>query len=278
MTINNILNEAIELFEKSNIENPWLNAALLLEEVTGIKHLLLNLYHNKEVTEQQYFQYRIFCGRRANHEPIQHIIGYTEFLDYKIKVSPKVLIPRPETEYLIESVRESVEDKTSIRRIIDIGTGSGVIAISMKKLFPEAEVIAVDISEEALVIAKENAQINQAEIIFKHENIFNSDFGKFDIIISNPPYVTHDEYEILPVEVKQFEPKLALVGDEEGTIFYRKIIELSREHLKPNGYVFFEIGEKQSEILSFLAQKNGFTKFETVKDLVGKDRIFMIKK
>ncbi len=276
MKIIELLEVAKSKFTKENIENPDLNARILLSEVTVIKRLMLDLYLNEEVSQEQEELFLEYIERRSKNEPIQHILGYTEFFDLRIQVSKDVLIPRPETEYLIEIIDKRIRDKDKVKRIIDIGTGSGVIALMLRRKFPSADLVAIDISSQALAIARENAKINNLEVNFVEADLFNDELGSFDLIVSNPPYVTEEEYKILPKEVRDFEPKLALVGEEEGLVYYRKIIELSRTILNAQGSIFFEIGERQGKAISLLAKKNGFSKFETIKDLVGRDRFFVI--
>ncbi len=270
MNIKEAFVEAEELLAVNNIENPSLNAGLILEEVTEIKRLSLPLFYDKEITNQQKARIKEMVKRRCKHEPLQYIFGYTEFYGSKILVNPEVLIPRPETEYLLETIRNY---NLYPKRIIDIGTGSGAIAISLKKIFPQAQVIGLDISFHALEQAKENAKLNEVEIDFVQADVFSDDLGKFDLLVSNPPYIPQDEYMILPDEVKNFEPKLALVGADAGLYFYKRIIKMSKIILNPQGVIFFEVGEYQGEFIKKLALESGFSSVKIIQDLVGKDRI-----
>ncbi len=274
MTIKEIFQEACAKLDQANIENSSLNAGLILEEVTAIKRLSLPLYYSQRLSNEQEKLIRDMLLRRATNEPLQYILGYTEFYGYRIEVSPAVLIPRPETEFLIEAISHQIKNP---KRIIDIGTGSGAIAITLKKIFPNAEVVAVDISPEALKIAAANALLNGVKIRFFEADIYSEELGSFDLIVSNPPYISHAEYSELPYEVREFEPELALVGDEEGLYFYHKIIELSKKILNPDGSVFFEIGEKQAIDIVNIAHAFSYTNVEIIPDLVGKDRIVFIK-
>lgn len=273
MNIEEIFKESCAKLTHHKIENPALNIGFILEEITGIKRLSLPLFYKNELDENQIVLVRNMLKKRCNNEPLQYILGYTEFYGYKFKVTPDVLIPRPETEYLIEAIEKNIKNN---QRIIDIGTGSGAIAITLKKLFPQAEVVAVDISPHALKIARENALLNEVDVKFVEANIYSDELGKFDLIVSNPPYVTEEEYSILPEEVKNFEPKLALVGEETGLFFYRKIIELSTRILSPNGSLFFEIGENQAKDIKNIAQANDFKQVEIIQDLVERERIMLI--
>ncbi len=274
MTIEEIFKEGCNTLFQYNIENPSLNTGFILEEVTGIKRLSLPLYYSSELNNKQLSLIRELLFRRANNEPLQYILGYTEFYGYKIKVNPNVLIPRPETEFLIETIHQRIH---SPKRVIDIGTGSGAIAIVLKKLFAEAEVVAVDVSPQALKVAEANALLNEVDVKFVQANIYSEKLGNFDLIVSNPPYVTEEEYSELPYEVREFEPKLALVGTESGLYFYRKILELSPFILNKKGSIFFEIGETQAHDIKKIAQQQNYNNIETIKDLAGRDRISIIK-
>lgn len=259
---------------KANIENPELNVGLILEEITGYKRLSLVLHFDEDLSKEQIEDINIIVERRCLHEPLQHIFGYTEFYGSRLIVSPAVLIPRPETEYLIEIINTHI---IAPKKIIDIGTGSGAIAISLKKIFPNAEVFALDISPQALKIAKENAINNQVDINFVEGDILTDNLGFFDVIVSNPPYISQEEYEILPLEVKNYEPKLALVGSDKGLYFYKKILNLAHHHLEAGGSIFFEIGEEQAKDIRRIALSEHFNHISVIKDLVGRDRIIHIK-
>lgn len=274
MKIVEIFNESNEILTFNKIENPALNTGIILEEVTGIKRLSLPLSYQKELSNEQITRIREMIAKRSTHEPLQYILGYTEFYGYRIELSPAVLIPRPETEYLIEAIHK---DLSKAKRIIDIGTGSGAIAITLKKLYPQAEVVALDISQQALKLAQSNARLNGVEIKFIEANIYSEGLGKFDLIVSNPPYVTEDEYLELPVEVRKYEPQLALVGAESGLYFYRKIIELSRKILTENASIYFEIGETQALAIKDIALSYNYTNIEVIRDLAGKERVVVIK-
>lgn len=270
MTIKMLLEEGKEKLSHNNIENPVLNIGIILEEVTGIKRLSLPLYYDRELSYNQIEIVNRMINRRCNHEPLQYILGYTEFYGCKILVNSDVLIPRPETEYLLETIRNH---QLSPQRILDIGTGSGAIAISLKKIYPQAQVVAVDVSTKALAIAKKNAKENHVIIDFIQANIYKDSLGKFDIIVSNPPYISEKDYTILPQEVKEYEPKLALVGSESGLYFYRKIIEMSKNILTNDGLIFFEIGQDQADEIIKIALANKFKDVNIIKDLVGRNRI-----
>ncbi len=267
------LNIGISKLEEAKTDNPFLEAELLLEHVVGIKRLELHSHCFDPIfpdKEKLFFEY---IERRAKHEPIQYIIGYTEFLDYHIIVTPEVLIPRPETELLVDYIKN---DSLQPGKILDIGTGSGAIAISLKKLYPGASVYATDISKEAINIAKKNAEINHVEITFCVADLFPIDESGFDLIVSNPPYIKKSDYDELPMEVRDYEPENALLAEESGLLFYDRIIEKSRDYLSDSGVIYFEIGEEQALDIVKLAEKNGFTDIDIFQDLCDKDRYIRI--
>jgi release factor glutamine methyltransferase len=208
--------------------------------------------------------------------PIQYILGETEFYGLKFKVTPDVLIPRPETEELVDLIiKESTKANACI---IDIGTGSGCIAISLKKHYPGSSTYAIDISEKALAIAKENAQINDADITFIKYDILGNDetniLHRFDIIVSNPPYVLESEKQGIRENVKDHEPKIALfVPDDDPFLFYHAIVKFAKKHLKPGGLIYFEINERLACELETSIKQYGAKDFTLYKDIHNKDRI-----
>jgi len=273
MKLELIFKEGESKLSHHNIENPKLNIGIIIEEVTRIRRLSLPLHFHQEISSEQISQIRSMIKRRCQNEPLQYILGYTEFYGFKFKVRPDVLIPRPETEYLIERIQDNI---TNPQRILDIGTGSGAIAITLKKIFPEAKVVALDISPTALKVAQENALLNKVEITFIQADIYSEEIGKFDLLVSNPPYVTEEEYDQLPIEVKHFEPIQALVGSESGLFFYRKILELASSILNHPATIFFEIGEHQAQDIKKIASSYNLNQLEIIQDLAGKDRIIQI--
>lgn len=216
-------------------------------------------------------------------KPLQYVIGETEFYGLNFKVNPSVLIPRPETEELVEWILSDVRNsKTSIKglKIIDIGTGSGCIPISLKKNLPEAQLFALDISPEALDVSKQNAALNQTRVNFFQSDIFNNILNeqlkgqKFGIIISNPPYVTDSEKQQMLPNVLQNEPHLALfVPDNDPLIFYKAIADFAIKHSDTNGSLYLEINENLGEETVQLLKQMGFKNIELRKDLSGKDRM-----
>lgn len=213
--------------------------------------------------------------------PLSHLVGFEYFYDRKYKVTKDVLSPRMETEELIYKVIEYVKASNKNKfKILDLCTGSGIIAITLKKELDQVlvDVIASDISEEAIEVAKENAQSHNATIKFIKSDIFNDIDDKFDIIVSNPPYIDHKDEVTMQDNVLKYDPHLALFAEEEGMYFYRKIIEQVNDYLNENGVIFFEIGYDQKDKIIKLADMNGYSA-EVYKDINGRDRMaFLVRK
>lgn len=213
--------------------------------------------------------------------PLSHLVGFEYFYDRKYKVTKDVLSPRMETEELIYKVIEYVKASSKNNfKILDLCTGSGIIAITLKKELSQfsIDVVASDISEEAIKVAKENAQSHDATIKFIQSDIFNNIADKFDIIVSNPPYIDRKDEVTIQDNVLKYDPHLALFAEEEGMYFYRKIIEQANDYLNENGVIFFEIGYDQKDKIIKLADLNGYSA-EVYKDINGRDRMaFLVRK
>ena len=230
-----------------------------------------------EEDEQKYFQ--LINKHIKDDTPLSHLVGFEYFYDRKFKVTSDVLSPRMETEELVYKVIDYIRKNnlTNIK-ILDLCTGSGIIGITLKKELEEFDVkiLASDISSRALTVAKENASSLEADISFVESDLFSNIQDKFDIIVSNPPYIAHDDKKTIKENVLNYDPHLALFAGEEGMYFYRNIIEKSRSYLNEKGIMFFEIGYDQKEKIITLGENN---KFETVvyKDINGRDRIAVLK-
>lgn len=230
-----------------------------------------------EEDEQKYFQ--LINKHIKDDTPLSHLVGFEYFYDRKFKVTSDVLSPRMETEELVYKVIDYIRKNnlTNIK-ILDLCTGSGIIGITLKKELEEFDVkiLASDISSKALTVAKENASSLKADISFVESDLFSNIQDKFDIIVSNPPYIAHDDKKTIKENVLNYDPHLALFAGEEGMYFYRNIIEKSRSYLNEKGIMFFEIGYDQKEKIITLGENN---KFETVvyKDINGRDRIAVLK-
>lgn len=207
----------------------------------------------------------------SQHRPAQYIIGKADFHDLKFAVDERVLIPRPETEELVDLILQ--ENSRAGLRILDIGTGSGAIAISLAKARPDWEVVAVDISEDALAVAQENARSNQVSVQFIQSDVLQAVTGQFDIIVSNPPYISPDDKDEVGANVLTSEPHLALFAEENGLAIYRQIAEQAGTFLKENGKLYFEIGYKQGQALTdLLALHFPEKRVRVIKDQFGQDR------
>ncbi len=277
LTVLESLKLSADYLEKKGISSPRLNAELLLADILGLKRLELYLQFERPLTEMEKEKYRQYLSRRARNEPLQYILGYAEFMGEKFKVTPDVLIPRPETELLVEKIAN--ENPLFNGKILDIGTGSGNIAVMLAKLIPEAEIWAFDVSEKALAVAKENAEkiLGENRINFFKADVLRDDSESLcdgaDIAVSNPPYISSEEFSELQPEVKNYEPEFALTDGGDGLSFYRVITEKSRYFLRRGGKIYFELGAGESEAVKEILAENGFSEIEITKDYAGIERI-----
>ena len=267
----NLLKEEYKFQEVNSFFN------LLTESYLGMNRLDFALNPGKELSSGEKEKFEAAIYRLSQHEPIQYILGETEFFGLKFKVDENVLIPRPETEELVQWILGDVaESKTPLKlKILDIGTGSGCIAISLTKNLPNAEIFALDISEKALKIAKENARLNKVNINFIQADILNLEalIGKFDVIVSNPPYVREMEKAEMHRNVLENEPDLALyVKDTDPLIFYRKITKLAQAGLQKSGNLYFEINQYLAKETEEILKDSGF-KTRLKKDIFGNYRM-----
>ena len=215
-------------------------------------------------------EYELAVKKRAEHIPLQYIVGETEFMGLKFKVNSNVLIPRQDTETLVEEALKKVKPGM---KVLDMCTGSGCIIISILHNVEGVKGYAVDISKQAVNVAKENAKLNEVPVLFERSDLFEMVTEKFDVIVSNPPYIPTDVIPQLMPEVQVFEPVEALDGKEDGLYFYRKIVEQSRDYLNPGGYLMFEIGYDQGKDVSEMMTDAGFSDVCVKKDLAGNDRV-----
>lgn len=249
---------------------------ILLEDLFGIDWNQQLMSPDLRIDEHQHYQLSEAVKRLLAGEPVQYVTGIARFNELLLKVSPAVLIPRPETEELVQKISTSLPKEKTIR-IWDIGTGSGCIAIALAKQFPHAEVIAFDVSEEALQIAKENAESNGAKVTFVQDDVLNPTSGYFtqpvDLVVSNPPYVCDSERASMEANVLDWEPEKALfVPDDDPLRFYRQILALAKKQLNPDGQVWFEINERMGEEMLSLCRQIGFSNAEVLEDFAGKPR------
>lgn len=255
---------------EAKIPEAELDARLLLEEVCGTDRNDLLVHGDKEVPPEQCDRYVEYIQRRQKREPLQQITGYQEFMGLRFKVTPDVLIPRQDTEILVEEVMRYLHDGM---HILDMCTGSGCILLSLLKYSNDCEGTGCDISEPALKVAEENAKELSLNASFVQSNLFENISGKYEFIVSNPPYIPTGVIPTLMEEVRDHEPVSALDGREDGLYFYREIVEKAGEYLYPGGMLFFEIGYDQAEKVSSLMQEAGYQEVTVCKDLAGLDRV-----
>ena len=251
---------------------------LILEEKRNLKRIDLALNPELTFSNDEIEVWNLILNQLKKEIPIQYLLGKTSFYGLEFEVNPNVLIPRPETEELVEWIIQSQKSKAESQKIkiLDIGTGSGCIAISLAKNLPNAHVFAIDVSEKALATAQKNTKINEVNVTFLLKNILETEDleQQFDIIVSNPPYVRELEKQEIKKNVLDNEPHLALfVDDNDAIIFYRKIAELAQKNLSPNGQLFFEINQYLGKEMIDLLEKMGFKNIELRKDIYGNDRM-----
>ncbi|GJM16918.1 MAG: release factor glutamine methyltransferase [Thermodesulfobacteriota bacterium] len=269
-----------ENLSRHSIETPGLEAYLLLSESAVIDDLS-EVYVNpdKEIDLQKFNRFQELLERRIKREPIAYILGGKEFYSKPYKVNPSVLIPRPETELLVDETLNLVQQRTS-PLILEIGTGSGCISVTIASLCENVEIVASDISREALAVAKQNiTKHNQKDRIslLRGDLLDSFEEQSFDIIVSNPPYITEAEFDGLESEVKDFEPQIALTAGQDGLYYIRKIISDSTKILKDGGWCILEIGHNQKESVQNIFRNCGFTKISSIKDLNGIERVIKAK-
>ena len=276
MTIKEIIIEYSSKLEEIS-STPRLDVEILLQKSLGdVDRLYILLNLDKVLSEDEEKTFIKYINERLENRPIAYIVGNREFMGLDFYVKEGVLIPRPDTEILVEEVIELAKNKGNIN-ILDIGTGSGAITVSLAKYLPNAKITSVDIEDIPLEVRRINAKSNEVEdrIEFVKSNLFeNIDKDmKFDIIVSNPPYIKREVVETLDKQVKDYEPYTALEGGEDGLDFYREITKQSKSYLKEKGILAYEVGHDQSEDVSKLMIDGGYTNIYTKKDLQGFERV-----
>lgn len=270
MTYKQAEQQGEQLLQAAGIADAKIDAWLLLEMVAKIDRSFYFMHTNDEVDPEVLTEYKRVVEKRAEHVPLQYITGEQEFMGMAFKVNSNVLIPRQDTETLVEEALKVIGPQMDV---LDLCTGSGCILLSILKNAPTVRGTGSDVSKQALLVAKENAKLHNLEAEWVRSNLFDNVSGQFDVIVSNPPYIAQAEILTLMPEVGQFEPVQALDGGVDGLDFYRKIVEQAPQYLKENGYLFFEIGWDQGTQVQQLMQEAGFAGVTVIKDLAGNDRV-----
>jgi release factor glutamine methyltransferase len=269
-----------DYFQKYGIPNPRLDAELLLAHTLNLKRIDLYLQHDRPVNATELATFKTYIQRRSKREPLQHILGTQNFYGIQIKVSPAVLIPRPETEVLVETVLKKIPEDSTVN-ILDLGTGSGAILAALASELPNAVLTGVELTDTAFSIASENLTTWGDRIHLLKGDLFSPlpEDATFDVIVSNPPYISPSEKESLQPEVALFEPAEALfTTDNEGLDFFRRIVKDTPRFLKTNGLLALEMGIGQAAKIKTLLEENGcFNEIEIVKDLNGIERIIIAR-
>lgn len=277
ITVLESINLSTQYLNEKGIEAPRTNAELLLANILGCKRLDLYLSFERPLSEDELQKYREHIKRRGNFEPLQYVIGRVEFYGLELKVNPSVLIPRPETELMVENILSQYPKEQKLI-ILDIGSGSGNIAIALAVNLPQSKIVSTDISEEVLQVAKENSERHNVSgrIKYVKHNILKNElnnFPMFDIVVSNPPYVSKESYSSLQKEIKDFEPGITVTDYSDGYTFFRDISAKASAKLKENGKLFFEVAQGQSEEVIEIMKINNFMNIGVIKDYQNIDRI-----
>ena len=269
--------EAIALGEKNlqqaDIADAKTDSWLLLAMACKIDHTYYYMHIDEEMSEEEVREFEVLIRKRAERVPLQDITGEQEFMGLTFHVNSNVLIPRQDTETLVEEALKVIKPGM---KVMDMCTGSGCVLISILKNAPDVEGIGYDISKQAINVAKENAKFNEVPAVFERSDLFEDVVeNDFDVIVSNPPYIPTDLIATLMPEVSQFEPREALDGKGDGLYFYSKILEQCKNYMKQDGYILFEIGCEQGDAVSTMMRLAGFSEVHVIKDLARNDRVVM---
>lgn len=260
-----------EQLQKAGITDAELDARLLLEFICHTDRNALYAHGDQEIEDEKMQDFLQLIEKRAAHIPLQHLTGEQNFMGLDFLVNEHVLIPRQDTEILVEEIMRDLHDRI---RILDMCTGSGCILLSLLHYSNDCSGVGVDVSEDALAVARQNAdRLAEKQAVFIQSDLFEKVEGSFDLVVSNPPYIRSQEIAGLMPEVREHEPHLALDGKDDGLHFYREIIKGAMPHLKRGGQLFFEIGYDQGEAVQALLAANGYTEIAVVKDYAGLDRV-----
>lgn len=272
-----LLEAGTDSLSKAGIDEARRSAEWMLGDVLGCSTVMILAYPEREVPPPEVAAFLDMLARRRRHEPVQYILGYADFFGLKVRVTPDVLIPRPETEQVVEGVLECLEGLEA-PRVLDVGTGSGCIALAIKHARPDARVAACDVSEAALAVAAANAEAHRLDILFTRADVLHSDFAQqvpspFNLVVSNPPYIPDAEAATLAEEVRDFEPHLALFTGEDPCRFYRALAGQARRMLAESGRLVVETHAHISLDVHHLFEEAGFARVETQADLAGHPRM-----
>ncbi len=250
-----------------------LDAQLLIMYILGKEKTYLYSHSDEEISEKNLVEYKRLISERLSGKPIQYIIKLQEFMGFDFYIDNRVLIPRSDTEILVESILKEIKGTETI---LEVGVGSGAVAISLDLLLSKSEIVGVDVSREALEVAKINNKRLNSNVELLLGNLFEPVIGRvFDIIISNPPYIGNDEYRVLDKNVKDYEPSLALIAENEGLWFYEQITKKSFEFLSSSGILAFEVGYNQSGRVKKIMEEKGYINIKVVQDLAGINRVVL---
>jgi len=276
-----LINWTTNYLQEKGFPSPRTDVEWMLTFVLECSRVDLYTNFEKPLTSAETGQFKQLLKRRLNHEPVQYIIGETEFMGLPFQVNPSVLIPRPETEILVEHAIDWLRARPKdSRKILDIGTGSGCITVSLARFVEDSEVIAIDVSEEALEVARDNAEINGVadKITFRQLDVLQNEPPgiQYDLIVSNPPYVSKDEFASLDKDISKFEPKNALIAEDSGLLFYRHFAENFSDWLQSDGQIFVEIGgSHQSDSIRKIFGEQNWSDIRFIKDYNDQDRVLV---
>jgi release factor glutamine methyltransferase len=277
LTVLEVIKKTAEFFAGKGVESPRLNAELLVGHALGLPRMQLYLQFERVLKDEELDRLRPLVRRRGQREPLQYIVGEVDFAGLKLKVDRRALIPRPETERLVELLVTRCVPPP--RRVLDLGTGTGAIALALARAWPEATVRASDVSAPALALAAENAALTglAARVTFQESSWFAGIAGEevFDLVVANPPYLSATETNHAALEVREHEPASALAAGEEGLADLRMILGEGRRHLAPGGLIALETGPGQHAALAQIAGAHGWERFESHSDLTGRDRFVL---
>lgn len=265
--------QVAEELKRAGVENEAAESWFLMEAACKINRSYYLMHEQDEMDPEQEKAYLELTRRRCQRMPLQYLTGEQEFMGLPFHVNEHVLIPRQDTEVLVEEAIRTIRQDLPDAKVLDLCTGSGCIGISIQSFCPDATVTGADISQEALQVAQKNAVQNQTPVQFIHSDLFAEISDTYDMIVSNPPYIPSEVIETLMPEVRDHEPMGALDGKSDGLYFYEKITRQSVEHLKEGGYLLYEIGHDQADAVSGFMKENGFYDIKVIRDLAGLDRV-----